>query len=141
VFAPLPLSVTFIPAHTTVDVALIVMAGKGFKVIVFDAVFVQPLPSVPVTVYVAVVVGINATPSLTPLVHVYELAPPPVSVTDAPLQITVAVAFAVTVGSEFTVIALLVEFEHPFPSVPVTIQVADAVGINATPLETPLLQV
>ena len=48
----------------------------------------QPTADVPVTVYVVVVDGANATPFVTPLFHVYVEAPEPESVTEAPIQIT-----------------------------------------------------
>src|ERR1043165_693248 len=70
----------------------------------FVAVFWQPFASVPVTVYVTVALGINATPSVTPFDHVYVLAPPPVSVMLAPLQTVLAVVFAVTLGKAFMLI-------------------------------------
>ena len=51
-----------------VDVAVTV--GNAFTVIILLAVFTQPLASVPVTVYVVVVVGANAVPLVTPPLHV-----------------------------------------------------------------------
>ena len=44
--------------------------GNGFTVTILVAVLLQPLLLVPVTVYVAVTVGENATPLVTPPVQV-----------------------------------------------------------------------
>jgi hypothetical protein len=119
--APLPVSVTLLPAQMLLALALAVTKGRGLTVIVTDAVFVQPAPFEPVTVYVAVIGGMNDTPSLTPPVHEYVVAPPPVSVTLPPSQTIVAVALAVTLGSAPTVTVTLVVFVQPFASVPVTV--------------------
>ena len=48
--APPPVKVTLCPVHIELDVALAVTVGKALTVTVVDAVFVQPLASVPVTV-------------------------------------------------------------------------------------------
>ena len=47
-----------------------VTTGKAFTVIVLVAVFTHPFASVPVTVYVVVVVGAKAVPFVTPPVQV-----------------------------------------------------------------------
>ena len=71
-FAPVPFNVTDPPEQMVVTEAFEPTMGLGFTVIVCVDVFVQPFKSVPVTVKVEVVVGINATPLLTPLLHVYD---------------------------------------------------------------------
>ena len=86
------------------------IVGAAFTVIVMVSVSTHPLPLVPVTVYVVVVVGEIGTPSLAPLSHVYEVAPDPVKVTESPSQMVVAVALAVTVGKEFTVTVMVSVF-------------------------------
>ena len=118
--APLPVKVTLPPEQTTVDVAFAVTEGKGFTLIIFVAVLLQPFAPVPVTTYVWVDAGVNETPSVTPWFQLYEVAPPPVSVTFPPEHTTVDVAFAVTVGREFTVTIIVAVPVQPFPSVPVT---------------------
>jgi hypothetical protein len=73
-FKPTPVlasvKVTDSPAH--IVVVLVVKEAVGtlqlFTVIVTVAVLLQ-LPVVPVTVYVNVEAGVNATPSVTPLSH------------------------------------------------------------------------
>lgn len=62
VVAPVPDNVTGVPAQTVVPgVAVDETVGSGFTVIVIVAVFTQPKPSVPVTVYVVVANAVNGT--------------------------------------------------------------------------------
>jgi hypothetical protein len=86
------------------------------------AVFVQPLASVPVTVYVVVDAGVNATPFVTPPLHVYVTPPVPLSVTAVPLQ-TVVPGLAVELidGCGFTVIVIVAVPVQPPAFVPVTV--------------------
>ena len=63
----------------------------------------------------------KGTVFVTPPDQEYDAAPPPVSVTLAPAQTAAAVLVAVTIGSEFTVIVLVVVFVQPFELVPVTV--------------------
>ena len=68
--------------ETGLDVKPAGADGKGFEVTLIVDVLVQPLPSVPVTVYVAVPkAGTKATLFETPPVQEYELAPLPLKVT------------------------------------------------------------
>src|SRR5210317_287396 len=46
-----------------------VITGKSLTVTVISSVAIQPFASVPVTVYVAVAVGMNDVPLVTPLSH------------------------------------------------------------------------
>ena len=96
--------------------------GKGLTVTVTFAVLVQPFPSVPVTVYVVVVVGLTKTevPESNPGIHEYVTAPPPVKEVEVPAQIVGFDATAFTVGKGFTVTLLVPTFIHPFRSVTVT---------------------
>lgn len=48
--APLAVSETLLPVHSVAEEGDIVIVGWGFTVTVTVAVFVHPLPSVPVTV-------------------------------------------------------------------------------------------
>ena len=69
--APVPFSVTGVPLQTVVaGAATEETAGNGLTVTVMVAVFVQPLKSVPVTVYVCVAAATNATPFVIPPLHV-----------------------------------------------------------------------
>lgn len=134
---------TIVPAHTveegdTADV----IDGAGFTVIVLMAVFVQPFTSVPVTVYVCVDAAVNATPFVTPPLHVYETPPVPFSVTAVPAH-TVVPGDAVEpiVGCGFTVMVIVAVLLHPIPSVPVTVYVFVEGGVKATPFVTPPVHV
>src|SRR6476646_9874410 len=132
-------------SHTVLSASsdMPITVGSGFTVIVVVAVFIQPLASVPVTVYVAVPAGVNATPSATPPVQVYVVAPIPDKVTEEPVQTALSASsdIAITVGSGFTVIVAVAVFIQPFTSVPVTVYVAVPAGVNATPLVTPPVHV
>lgn len=82
--------------------------------------FVHPF-DVPVTVYVVVVVGDTVIPDeVAPVFQLYVVAPPPVIVTGAPLQIVDAEGVAVTVGLAVTFIVVDAVFEQPL-LVPVTV--------------------
>ncbi len=85
----------------------------------------------------------KATPSVTPPLHVYEVAPPPVSVTLLPAQTALAVEFAVTVGNGLTVTVTFAVLVQPAPLVPVTVYVVVEVGETETvvPLNDPGIQV
>ena len=86
---------------------------------------VQPLLSVPVTVYVIVEVGFAVTEepvvalSAVAGLHEYVFAPLAVSVVDCPLQIVAEET--VTTGSGFTVTVTCVDDVHPLTSVPVIV--------------------
>jgi ribosomal protein L21E len=139
--APPPFNETDVPAQTDDAVAVEVTVGNRFTVIVVVAVFVQPAELVPVTVYVAVEVGIKLTPFVTPPLQAYVVAPPPFNVSDVPAQTDEALGLAVTIGNRFTVIVFVAVFVQPAALVPVTVYVAVAVGIKLTPLVIPPLQV
>jgi hypothetical protein len=106
---------------------LAVTFGNELTAIVVVAVLVQPATLVPITVYVVVVVGIILTPFVTPPLHVYVFAPPPVKVSVFPAQTVVALAFAVTVGSGFDeIINVVVEVQPVTLEVPVIVYVVPA---------------
>jgi hypothetical protein len=115
--------------------------GVGFTVSITVAVEVQPAPLVPVTVYVVVVIGLTVTvcPVRFPGIQEKEAAPFAVSVLLCPVQIAGGEAETVTLGRGFTVRITVVVLLQPFPSVPVTVYVAVAVGHTLTfaPLKLP----
>jgi hypothetical protein len=86
-------------------------------------VFVHPLASVPVTVYVVLPEGKSVTgePVSDPGIHVYVAAPEPVSVTPSPLQIVVCTDDALTVGFALTETVSVDVLVQPPASVPVTV--------------------
>lgn len=111
------------PEHTSgageTDVPTV---GNGLTVTRTVDVFVHPFTFVPVTVYVVVDTGVNATLLVTPPDQVYEVAPVPFSVMLVPAQTVVpGVAVDETVGNGLTVMVVVAVFVHPFASVPVTV--------------------
>jgi hypothetical protein len=80
VLAPLPVGVTTVLLHVVVGVAPAVTVGAAFMFTTAVAVLVHKFASVPVTVYVALDVTANGVASVIPPDHVYDDAPPPVTV-------------------------------------------------------------
>jgi hypothetical protein len=97
----------------------------GFCVVVITIVLeaLQPIASVPTTVYVPATAGVNVV-SLVKVAfafQVYVFAPPPCKVTGLPAHtVSLGVAKAVTVGNGFTVTANVAVDEQP-AEVPVTV--------------------
>lgn len=124
--APLAVMVVLDPRHTLEEPPN-VMVGLGLTVIVRTAVSLHPLPFVPVTVYVVVVVGVQVmgvpVVAVRPDdgVHAYVVAPLALIVVDEPLHIVVVPPPAVTTGSAFTVIARVAVPLQPAALVPVTV--------------------
>src|ERR1035441_6492733 len=89
--------------------------GKGVTVIVTALVFEHPLLSVPVTVYLVVIVGEAIGFAISVAVrpgdgdHLYDLALFAVICTENPLQIVALVGVIVTGGNGFTVTVTFVE--------------------------------
>lgn len=117
-----------------------VIVGVGNVFIVTVSVSIQPLTSVPVTLYVVVTVGLTVTgvPIKEPGIHVYDEAPIAESVEVFPGQTLGGAPIALIVGFEFTVIEIVFEFEHPL-LVPVTVYMVLMVGLTATldPVKAP----
>lgn len=57
-------------------------------------------------------------------------APVATKIDDSPSQITLGEATAVTAGATITITVTLLEFEHPFASVPVTVNVLEMDGLT-----------
>jgi len=121
--APEPVSVVVLPSQIVDNDADAATVGSVLTTTATVDVFVQPLTSVPVTVYVVLAFGVTGTevPLSDPGIQLYVDAPPPVSVVELPSQIVDNDADAVTVGSVFTVTVIVAVFEHPGPFVPVTV--------------------
>lgn len=120
--APIAPIVAVLPAQIVVDAAPTVNVGIGLTVSDTVCEFVHPLIELPVTVYIVVAVGVTtvAVPVNAPGFQVYDVAPLPVKVADAPAHIAVGLDIAVKVGIEFTVTETVVVFEHA-PLFPVTV--------------------
>ena len=134
VFAPLAVSVVDCPEQTVAGAT--VTAGRGLTVTATCVDPVHPLLSVPVTVYVVVEIGFAVTGepvvalSAVAGVQEYVFAPLAVSVVDCPLQIVTGAT--VITGRGFTVTVTCVDAEQPLLSVPVTVYVMVAVGLDVT---------
>lgn len=123
---------------------LTVTVGVGVTVTETVALLSQPL-AVPLTVNVCVDEGetdtvlVVAPPAFA--LHVYVVAPPPVSVTDCPLQIVVAEVLAVTTGKATTVTVAVLDELHE-PELPVTVYTLVEVGLTViVDAIAPVLQV
>ena len=137
--APVPFNDVVKPIHITELVVVEPTVGNGLTVMVLCAVFTQPLASVPVTVYVTVLVGEKAAALVTPFVQTYELAPVPLNDVVKPIHITELVVVEPTVGNGLTVMVLCAVFTQPLASVPVTVYVTVLVGEKADPFVTPFV--
>jgi hypothetical protein len=95
--------------------------GMGITLRVIRAVFTHPLV-LPKRLYVVVTLGV--TDKEEPLedegAHVYDVAPPAISVASAPLHIKLEVVFVVTFGVGLTIRLKEAEFEQPPAPNPVT---------------------
>lgn len=130
VAAPLPVSSTGEPEQTVVKSADALTVGTGRTVTGTVAVFVQPLASVPVTVYVMDDAGTSVT--VLPLAAIgaqlYVSAPVASSVTVLPAQSGSTSAKAFRAGNGFTVTVTVSVPIQPLMSVPVTVYVVVAAG-------------
>ena len=146
VFAPGPVMLVEVPAHTVALVTVVPTAGNGLTVIVLSAVFVQPVAVfVPVTVYVVVATGVTVTvvPLNPPGFQVYVFAPVPVMLVEVPAHTVAFVTVVPTAGNGLTVIVLVDVFVHPVVVfVPVTVYVVVETGVTVTvvPLNPPGFQ-
>jgi hypothetical protein len=95
---------------------------------------------VPVTVYVAVDVGMKLVAFRTPPDHTYVDAPTPASVTLVPEQTAEALLVAVTVGNALTVIVSVVEDAHCVEGLKVYVVVAKLLRAGDQFPEIPLVE-
>ena len=107
-FIPLAVKVAEEPKQIAAELTVVVLV-EVLTVTIEVAVLVQPFKSVPVTVYVIVLVGLAVT--LEPVTvfkfvagdHVYVLAPKAFNIVDVPEQIVEEVAVTVGFGKIVTV--------------------------------------
>ena len=66
-----------VPLQTGLGLALAITDGRGLTFTRIESIVEQPLTSVPVTVYIVVVVVPNNCPFIIPLSQIYVLAPLP----------------------------------------------------------------
>lgn len=110
------------------------MTGNGFTLTVTVAVSIQPLPSVPITVYIVVVagpaIGEGQLVQLKPVAgdHAYELAPVANSCTESFRQMVLLLP-AATSGCVLTVTVTVSCAEQPLLSLPVTMYVVVVAGL------------
>ena len=114
---PLAVSVTGVEGHAVVGPVIVAVAG-GFTVMVFDALFGQPVAFVTVTLYVVVPDGVTVIACVVaPVDHEYVEKPGPASsVTDPPGQVADAVALIVTAGGEHAATSATAENSEVPPS-------------------------
>jgi hypothetical protein len=118
--APFAVSVVVDPEQIVPELAEAVTVGVGFTVNVITSIPIHPLFS-PVTVYVAVEVGLSTVEAvIAPELHEYVTAPFAVSVELNPVQIDAGLALAVTVGVVVTFNVITSIPVHP-PLSPVTV--------------------
>ena len=117
VFAPFALMLILEPIHIVPPVA--VTFGNGFTVTTHDDVLLHKFASVPVTIYVVVVIGFTVfgLPAPKPF-HVYVIPPPAVIFIEFPKHIAPPVA--VIVGNGFTFTTTLPVPVQPNVLMPVT---------------------
>lgn len=118
---PLAVRVVVSPMHMAISPEIIT-TGYDNTVISTDSVSVQLLPSVTVTVYVEVLVGITVTAELLPrlLDHAYVPAPEAVRTVLLPVQMVVVPVITAT-GRAFTVTDDVSVSVQPLLSVTVTV--------------------
>jgi hypothetical protein len=129
VLPPLAVRVVLPPRHILVS-PLIVGVGIGFTVTVSFVEAWHPLASDTVTLYVVVAVGLTVILLVVePLLQIYVLPPPAVSVVLSPRHMIVS-PLIVGVGIGFTVMVSFVEAWQPLASDTVTLYVVVAVGLT-----------
>jgi hypothetical protein len=112
--------------QTEVELTTKVGVVVTLTVSIEGAVLSQPLSAVPLTVYEDVVLGLTVWVfALTPLLHVYVLAPLTFKVAVCPEQI--AVELTVSVGTALTVTVVVLTPLHPAVE-PATVYVVVALG-------------
>ena len=94
--------------------------GLLFIVMVTWSVLLQPLLSVPVTVYNVVEIGVKAVALVMLLSQLYVRAPLAVKANDSPSQMEVSFP-ASTLGKSFTVTFIESVLIHPLISTPITL--------------------
>ena len=124
-FAPDAVNDTLSPLQIAAEDAETETAGFAFTVIVIFVVSAQFVPSVPINVYVVVADGVTLkeAPEKLPGCQLYDVAPDAESVVDAPEQVVVEVAEALTVIGEPSVTVAVVVVEQLLPSVMVQVYV------------------
>ena len=110
-----------LPMQMVVGVGVAVTKGAALTVTTTVLVFEHPLASVPVAVYVVLIVGFTTSGAvLAPVFHRYVTAPDAVRVVAPPEQMLVDPLMEI-LGSAFTVRDRVAVLVHPAASVPVTV--------------------
>lgn len=131
--APDGVRVAQTPTHTAVGLAATEIDGLGLTVTTTLAVSRHPSVE-PITVYVIELVGVTEIgfPVVPPGYQLYVVAPFPVRVEVAPIQIAGGAAVAEIVGFGFTVIVIVRSRVQPARFLPVTVYVVVTVGERTT---------
>ena len=105
--------------------------GNGFTTTVVVHELLQPLPSVTVTVYVVVTVGLTVIEAVVaPVLHRNDVPPDAVSVFEPPRQMDKLPQVMLHTGNGFTVTVVAHELVHPNALVTVTVYVVLDVGFT-----------
>ena len=120
---PVAVSVDEAPIQIDGFAGVMLQAGSGFTVTVFEQELVHPCALVTVTVYVVVVVGLTVMDAVVaPVLHRNDTPPVAVSVDEAPIQIDGFAGAMLQVGTGFTTTVVEQDEVQPLaPLVTVTV--------------------
>ena len=105
--------------------------GKALMLTVTESLLLQPLASVPVTIYLVEILGLAdlTAPFPSPLFQVNVAAPLALIFAEDPIQIAVSL-LAITLGKALMLTKTESILLQPFPSVPVTMYLVVMLGLT-----------
>ena len=115
----MPFNVTESPSQIAISEPAFTL-GRELTVTFTWSVLIQPLLSVPVTVYNVVEIGVKAVALVMLLAQLYVRAPLAFKANDSPSQMEVSFP-ASTFGKSFTVTCIESVLIHPLISAPITL--------------------
>jgi hypothetical protein len=128
---PVAVNVEEAPMQIAGFAGVILQVGNGFTVTVVVHELLQPLPSVTVTVYVVVIVGLTVIEAVVaPVLQRNDVPPEAVSVFEPPKQMDKVPQVMLHCGNGLTVTVVAHELVHPNALVTVTVYVVLVVGLT-----------